>query len=235
MRPTTGEIKAIWRYPIKSILGEQLSQIECEPRGLKEDRRFAIVNPQGKIASGKDTRRFFHLDGLFELSASTQEDGSIQIRFPDGSSCSHRAEDIHERLSAHFRQPLQLVEEQAISHLDEGPLHIVLTQDLDVLARKHGSSTVEACRFRPNLIASWDLQDHIWEKGQIFSIGGALFSYSHPTERCRMVTYAQQGIPQDKALLKSIASEAGVYFGFYANIEKAGRITAEDAIHFVER
>jgi uncharacterized protein len=54
----------LWRYPVKSLLGERLQAIEVEARGLQGDRRFAVTDRHGKIGSGKTTRRFRLLPGL---------------------------------------------------------------------------------------------------------------------------------------------------------------------------
>jgi uncharacterized protein YcbX len=54
----------LWRYPIKSLAGERLSTVNVNPRGVEGDRLWALVDPEGGIASGKTTRRFRALSGL---------------------------------------------------------------------------------------------------------------------------------------------------------------------------
>ena len=65
-----GRVAALWRYPVKSLLGEQRPSLDLNGRGVEGDRTFAIRNADGKFASGKNTRRFFKLDGLFALRAA---------------------------------------------------------------------------------------------------------------------------------------------------------------------
>jgi uncharacterized protein YcbX len=76
-------VSELWRYPVKSLLGERLRVAEVESRGPTLDRRWAIYGADGKIGSGKSTRRFRRMPGLLDI-ASHGEDGSVHVRFPDG-------------------------------------------------------------------------------------------------------------------------------------------------------
>ena len=57
----------IRRYPIKSLLGERLVTVDVGDRGLAGDRLWAIRDGDGKLGSGKNTRRFRRMLSLFEL------------------------------------------------------------------------------------------------------------------------------------------------------------------------
>jgi uncharacterized protein YcbX len=64
----TGRVAAIWRYPVKSMLGEELSATEVTDQGLLGDRAYALVDVEtGKVASAKNPRRW---PNLFEFRAS---------------------------------------------------------------------------------------------------------------------------------------------------------------------
>ncbi len=54
MTPTVlGSIVSLWRYPVKSMLGEELNAAEVTKRGLLGDRAYALVDSaDGKVASG---------------------------------------------------------------------------------------------------------------------------------------------------------------------------------------
>ena len=43
----------LWRYPVKSLLGEMLGEIELERRGVVGDRLYAVTDRAGKLGSGK--------------------------------------------------------------------------------------------------------------------------------------------------------------------------------------
>jgi uncharacterized protein len=39
-----GSVVTLWRYPVKSMLGEELNASEVSPRGLLGDRAYALVD-----------------------------------------------------------------------------------------------------------------------------------------------------------------------------------------------
>ncbi|WP_204037573.1 MOSC N-terminal beta barrel domain-containing protein, partial [Actinoplanes utahensis] len=52
------QITEIRRYPVKSMLGEQIPAAVLGARGLTGDRLWAVRDADGKFGSGKNTRRF---------------------------------------------------------------------------------------------------------------------------------------------------------------------------------
>ena len=55
MATPVGSIAALWRYPVKSMMGEELNSVEVTVRGLLGDRAHALVDPSnGKVASAKN-------------------------------------------------------------------------------------------------------------------------------------------------------------------------------------
>jgi uncharacterized protein YcbX len=63
------QLVEIRRYPVKSLLGEVLPSAAVGERGLAGDRLWAVRDPDGKFGSGKNTRRFRRMPGLFTLRA----------------------------------------------------------------------------------------------------------------------------------------------------------------------
>lgn len=57
-----GHVQALWRYPVKSMLGERLQQLEVDRRGVVGDRAYALWDPQAqRVASAKNPRRWAEL------------------------------------------------------------------------------------------------------------------------------------------------------------------------------
>jgi len=82
--PVIGWVAELWRYPVKSLGGERLACATLEPRGLTGDRLWAVRGEDGRIGSGKTTRRFRRMPHLLSLTARTDTDGVVWIGFPDG-------------------------------------------------------------------------------------------------------------------------------------------------------
>src|SRR5258708_38628614 len=57
-----GKIVTLWRYPIKSMMGEELNATDVTKRGLLGDRAYALVDQATtKVASAKNPRKWPHL------------------------------------------------------------------------------------------------------------------------------------------------------------------------------
>jgi uncharacterized protein YcbX len=57
-----GSVVGLWRYPVKSMQGEELNATEITERGLLGDRAFALVDSSaGKVASAKNPRKWPNL------------------------------------------------------------------------------------------------------------------------------------------------------------------------------
>jgi len=59
-----GKVDSLWRYPVKSLIGEHLTSFTVDARGVIGDRFYAISNAEGKFGSGKNTTRFRRIDVL---------------------------------------------------------------------------------------------------------------------------------------------------------------------------
>src|SRR6266536_6702428 len=53
-----GSVVALWRYPVKSMMGEELNASELGEGGLLGDRAYALVDrSDGKVATAKNPRK----------------------------------------------------------------------------------------------------------------------------------------------------------------------------------
>lgn len=62
-------VAALYRYAVKSMLGERVQRASVTSAGLGGDRRWAVYDADGKIGSSKSTKRFRAMDGLLTLRA----------------------------------------------------------------------------------------------------------------------------------------------------------------------
>src|SRR6516165_10347814 len=88
---SSGTIVALWRYPVKSMQGEELNASQVGEHGLLGDRAYALVDTaDGKIASAKNPRKWPHLfafrAGYTEPPRPSAEIPPVRITLPDGAS-----------------------------------------------------------------------------------------------------------------------------------------------------
>lgn len=80
-----GRIAELWRYPVKSMLGERRSQLPITPRGALGDRAWALrETATGRIASAKRFPQLLALHAWYEVDPTLAAPGRIQISLPDG-------------------------------------------------------------------------------------------------------------------------------------------------------
>ena len=111
---TIGKILSIWRYPVKSMMGSELSTAQVTEWGVSGDRSFAILDrSEGKIATAKNPKKWPMLFGflatLSEQTDKTKTRPLVQITLPDGTLLSSDCEDIDDRLSKALGREVMLV------------------------------------------------------------------------------------------------------------------------------
>ncbi|HUN60092.1 MAG TPA: MOSC domain-containing protein [Candidatus Binataceae bacterium] len=112
-KASLGSVLTIWRYPIKSMQGEEVSSSRFNERGLLGDRAYALIeHSTGKIASAKNPRKWFR---LFTFSARMAEEPEEQaelprvvITFPNGTQVYSDQPDIDAILSGALERDITL-------------------------------------------------------------------------------------------------------------------------------
>lgn len=111
-----GTIKALWRFPVKSMQGEQAQQVTVTTRGVVGDRAWALVDLEtGKIASAKNPRRwgkllYFRAEYV-EPPARDEALPPVRITLPDGDVLSSTDADVDTVLSDAVGRPVHLSSE----------------------------------------------------------------------------------------------------------------------------
>jgi uncharacterized protein len=104
-----GTVAVLRRYPVKSMLGENLDAGDVTFTGLAGDRRLAVVSrTTGKIASAKLPRLWRDVLTLSAASGNTAPDGAVRITLPDGKTVWSSDADVDAVLSDLLDQPVTL-------------------------------------------------------------------------------------------------------------------------------
>ena len=176
---TVGVVEELWRYPVKSMLGERLEAAEVTARGLAGDRAYALLDVEsGRVVSAKIPR---HWRRMFELRASYEGEPSPEglspalVTFPDGSSMETGQEELAARLSSELGRTVEVISEPPEGaryrtlplaqvegdetemplingFFDTMPLHLLATGTLEHLRSLYPEGKFEVQRFRPNIL-----------------------------------------------------------------------------------
>jgi uncharacterized protein len=110
-----GSVVALWRYPVKSMMGEELNSSEVTGRGLLGDRQFAVVDRStGKVGGAKNPGKWGNFFDFRAAYAEPPKAGAkispVRITLPDGTVVTSEQPDLEQVLSRAFGREVALEE-----------------------------------------------------------------------------------------------------------------------------
>jgi uncharacterized protein len=214
-------LREIRRYPVKAMGGESLEWVEIDARGLAGDRMFAVVDGDGKLATGKHSRRFRRRDEVFEYAARTTPDG---VRVTGrGREWTVPTGDLDHALSEAMGAPVRVLPETTTPHFDAGQVSLVGTASLE-WCHRHLGVDADRRRIRPNLVVETDepFVEETWRRDVV--VGSARLSPVQRIERCRMIDIAQEGLPREGSWLRALTDAREMCLGIYLDVSVPGRV-----------
>ena len=131
-----GTVSAVWRFPVKSMLGEELEAAEVTEGGIVGDRAYALVDSgTGKVVSAKHPKKWPNVlacrASFIEPPLPGQEPPPVRLDLADGTSVTSDAPDADAVLSRFFGRDVELASaaqngytiEQYHPDLDYDPEH----------------------------------------------------------------------------------------------------------------
>jgi uncharacterized protein len=109
MRQQVGKVAALGRYPVKSMLGERLDEIEFTERGALGDRAFALREvANGRIASAKKFAELLNFRASFESPPHEGPVPRVKIQLPGGRTIHADDADASEVISEALGREMKL-------------------------------------------------------------------------------------------------------------------------------
>jgi uncharacterized protein YcbX len=270
-----GSVAALWRFPVKSMRGEQLHDAEVTERGVLGDRAYALIDKDtGKVVSAKSVKLFPNLLDCKAAFVDPPRMGGdlppVQILLPDSTTVRSDSGNVDRVLSAYFKRNVTLARaapddftidqyhpdvdgadpggnrdtvvaqklgaalfaelgiESPVavgSFFDVFPLSVLTTSTLARLDEVRPQSRFDQRRFRMNVIVKTERPGFIengWV-GQALGLGdGAQINVALPDPRCVMTTVAQDGLPKDTDVLRTLVGHNRVQVGELGQFPCAG-------------
>jgi uncharacterized protein len=106
-------VSELWRYPVKSMVGERVDTVELDLLGIVDDRLWATRDlERGGIRGAKK------LGGLMTFAARARGDGHAVITLPDDTQVATDHPDVHERVSEALGHRVRLESLRPATDLD---------------------------------------------------------------------------------------------------------------------
>jgi uncharacterized protein YcbX len=233
------------RYPVKSLAGESLQEIDVEKYGLYADRGRAFIDP---TKEGYD--RYFtanHAPAMLKYKAvltKNKAPGSpfpeVAVTGPEGESLQWD-EMLHQRIQSFTDRAIEMTEydpeRDELLGVDSSSVLIITDASLRKAEEIYGSS-FSPLRFRHNFVVSLDEDQPFIENdwvGKHLHIGNTVLYVRKKCFRCVKIDMDPQepeSYRKSPSLLKAL-KETEFYFGVYASVVETGTVFVGDPVYVV--
>ena len=257
-----GKVESLWRYPVKSMRGEELDEIFAGYPGVYGDRVFAFtssLSPKGfPFFTGRDQRQMIRYHARFRnpekaarpinlaeaessganpISANASE-LMIEVETPDGKTIAIDDVALIDNLRANIdgKHELKLLRsDKAIT--DCRPLSIFALQSAKKLGEETGTN-VDKRRFRANVYVDLTNAAGFAEDqfvGKTLRIGSkVVVSVLERDPRCMMITLDPDTAEKTPAILKQVAQAHEGMAGVYGAVLMEGMIRKGDSVELID-
>ncbi len=228
-----GRVVGLWRYPVKSMGAQSLTEAEVSWHGLPGDRRWAFIRndaprsgfPWFTIRQRVDMNRY---QPSFADPAKPDTSKTL-VTTPSGDTfavddpalgrdlCPAGIQVIKQDRGVFDTFPLSLVTIQTIAKLSE-----MVGEKLDVL-RFRPNILVDACRDTPFQEDSWVGRDIV--------VGDMRMRVDERDGRCVVITIDPETNERNPEVLRQVTEERERCLGVYGSIVKPGRVALDDEVH----
>ncbi len=240
---THGNVVEIWRYPVKSLLGERLDNAVVGADGIEGDRRWSLV----ETASGRSLTARKRPE-LLTAQAAMIDGDTVLVTLPDGTEVGDdeslsRWLGIDVELRRASPDTAGTFETQAdLTETGDwftwtgptGSFHDSARTKVSLLSMDTLGAW-DRRRFRINIITDGTGEDAL--VGSEITVGSAVrLQVKKQIDRCVMVTRPQPGVlnepplERDLDVLKTINNERDGFLGIGALVETGGTIRSGDTV-----
>jgi MOSC domain-containing protein len=244
------QVTRLFRYPVKSLAGEEIPALEIGPQGPAGDRMFGVVDAAtGRVLSAKRLPRLL-------TAQARMRGGEVEVILPGGHLVRAGGAEADGAFSDWLGRKVRLERRRGGRALvdyepnpyeptglvsfdlppgnfaDTAPVHLLSESSLRDAARERPSSNWDITRFRPNVFlagAGGPRTEDGWVDRHL-AIGSVLLAVTEPCLRCVMVNHAQGGLPADDSMFRWLLRARSGTLGVHATVARAGLIRGGDRL-----
>ena len=257
-----GTVDSVWRYPVKSMRGEEMEAIFAGYAGVYGDRLFAFVSEgnakgfpyftgrderqmiryrarfrDGAKAAGPVNQREAEDNGAWSLPASVEQ-LALYVETPDGIVCAIDDPALVDSLRARIEHPHRirlLRSDRAMT--DAAPISIFSLQTVQQLEKEAGIS-IDKRQFRANVYLDLPALDAFEEDqfvGRSLRLGSkAVVTITKRDGRCMMITLNPETAEKSPEILKTVAQKHEGKAGLYGALLTEGIIRKGDPVELLD-
>lgn len=233
-----GEVEALFRYPVKSMRGEALEEVEIGWHGLEGDRRLGLRRVDDRAGFPWLTAsRLPELILFTPVRKGDAGDLPTHVCTPEGEEMELFGEPLAAEIERRHGSRVEM------THLnrgifDEASVSVITSASVGRVADL-AEETPDVRRFRPNILVS-SLRAEPFEEdewiGGLLTFGegaeAATIGITNHDERCSMINYDPDSGRPNHEMLKAVVRERKNNAGVYATVIRGGRVAVGQPISF---
>jgi uncharacterized protein YcbX len=224
-------LRAVYRYPVKSMGAESLEAAEVDWYGVVGDRRFGFV--QETDASDFPWLTIREVPGMTRYAArcgaNAEKDAPI-VTTPDGLELAVTDAALADELAGAHGKPIRLVRTFR-GLFDCFPLSVMSVQTVDAIGALAGRA-LQPLRFRPTILVDAPgtaFPEDDWV-GRTLQFGegddAPRMRVDVRDKRCMMINFDPQTAERDPSVLRAVAQNRDACAGVYGSVERPGVLRA---------
>jgi uncharacterized protein len=208
-------IVELWRYPVKTMAGEQLQRARLGPLGVDGDRVVHVENARGRVITSRTHPRFLGHTGAIGA------DGAVRV---DGRPWD--SPDVAAAVIAIAGPGARLVRDDGPARFDVLPL--LVATDGAIAAFGY-----DRRRLRPNIIVGGveGLAETGWPGGTL-RIGSVCIGVQDLRSRCVMTSFDPDTQVQDASITRGIYERFDGKLALNCFVIQGGDIAVDDDVEF---
>ena len=235
-----GHIEAIFRYPVKSMRGEQVDAAVLGWHGIEGDRRLAFrrINDRGEFPWLTASK----LPDLISYTPLRREDGNrdalpTHVRTPGGEEMALFSDALAAEVGRRYAAPVQMMQ---MKHgvFDDATISVISSTTVGEICRL-AEKSADVRRFRPNIVVrstrAVPFEEDQWVGGVLtFGEGDDATAVAITTRdlRCAMVNIDPDGGGVAPEVMKACVRANDNYAGVYCTVTRTGHLSVGQTIVF---
>lgn len=206
-------IKELWRYPVKSMAGERLTQVRMGELGFEGDRKVLVRGGNGRLLTSRTHHQLLGLRGTLG---------------PDGQALISGHPWNSEEALALVRNAVgpgaELIYHEGPARFDILPLLVATDGAIEAFGH-------DFRRLRPNIVVGGaeGLGERTWP-GKCLRVSDAVIGIQDLRARCVMTTYDPDTLVQNPRVLKEIVQKFGGELVLNCFVIRGGELKVGDSV-----
>lgn len=238
-----GRVKALYRYPVKSMSGEALSEADVWWHGLDGDRKYAFVQSDNRSGfpwlTGRQIPTLLRYQPYFS-NPNDPANSPVRVKTPKGDDFLLESDALHQEIGQLTRLNFHLMK-LGRGAVDSMPVSMISTASIEKIGQQIGHTDLDPRRFRANvLIESFEGTPFLEEQwlGSRLIFGtredSVRLHANRQNVRCMMINLDPDTAKQSPAILREVVESRDQCAGIYGSIVKPGTIKVGDVISLLK-